>query len=290
MLKQECLPGGQIGMAFQPQYFKTWGQAYLYATLRGHEISHQWNFKDATLAGYSSTEFQHEVERLDRIFEMMPDPTPSQMAHESIQSHGGMSQVFNNSSSTCWVEGSVVKLANGEDCPIEQLRVGDRVETFDPITQQYSIAEVRFVVRQRCDDMSVLAVPLGSTSRARMTPNHPVLQFQSGQRPSYCYPQDISHAIQLPSRYVYNMVLTKYHHVVSDGLVCVTLGHSLTRSLVRELGYGGDQVVPHSFFGDRVWIEQQCQSIGTDADGYVTVDTNRVVRDPVTGWVTSWCG
>ena len=86
------------------------------------------------------------------------------------------------------------------------------------------------------------------------------------------------------------MVLTKYHHVVSDGLVCVTLGHSITRSLVLELGYGGDQVVPHSFFGDLVWIEQQCQSIGTDADGYVTCDANRVVRDPVTGWVTSWCG
>ena len=294
VLRQECLPGGQIGMAFLPQYFKTWGQAYLYATLRGHEIAHQWNFKDTSLGRYRTEEFQREVEQLDRIFQMMPDPTPSKKAHESIHSHGGMSQVFNNANSSCWAEGSVITLANGEECPIEQLRAGDRVQTFDPRSQQYRTAGVRYVVRQPCQNHTTLAVPLGGTGRARMTPNHPVLTgVGAGTEdlsPAYRFPQEVGQSLSVSSQYVYNLMLTQHHHVVSDGVVCVTLGHGMTEGMVRELGYGGDHVVPHSFFGDTVWMEQQCQELGTDPEGYVTVDPARVVRNPVTGWVTSWCG
>ena len=52
----------------------------------------------------------------------------------------------------------------------------------------------------------------------------------------------------------------------------------------------GEQVVAHSLFGDMAWMEHQCLHIGTDSDGYVTVDPKQVVRDPQTGWVVSLCG
>ena len=84
-------------------------------------------------------------------------------------------------------------------------------------------------------------------------------------------------------------MLDEAHHVWSDGQVCVTVGHGLTEEGVQQLGYGGSEVVVHSFFGDAAKMEQQCHQIGLDNEGYVTVDSSQVVRDPRTGHVTGWC-
>ena len=70
----------------------------------------------------------------------------------------------------------------------------------------------------------------------------------------------------------------------------LTVGvHGLTEEGVQQLGYGGSEVVVHSFFGDAAKMEQQCHQIGLDNEGYVTVDSSQVVRDPRTGHVTGWC-
>lgn len=61
--------------------------------------------------------------------------------------------------------------------------------------------------------------------------------------------------------------------------------HDGTR--VNHLGYGGETVVPHPYFGDLPWISHEIETIGVDGDGYVTVNPNNIVRDPETGWVVS---
>ena len=302
-IQAECKPDGQIGMAFKPEYFQTWGQAYLYATLRGHEMAHQWNFKDESLKGYCHPDFDAEVDKLDRIFKMMPPPTPSKSASESVVSRGGMSQVFNNSNSTCWAYNSVVSLATGEDCLVQNLRAGNWVTSFDPKTRQPGVAQVEFVVRQPCSDSQDRVVCLGERGLARLTKNHPILDLGASPTPSYRWAHDFQYSQDSQEIYttdnthnfVYNMVLSQHHHVMSDGVVCVTMGHGMTEEKVAQFGLSGRKVVPHTYFGDYNRVVNDLRQIGPDrtidngrgGGGYVTVDPNQVVRDPETGWIIS---
>ena len=59
----------------------------------------------------------------------------------------------------------------------------------------------------------------------------------------------------------------------------------LTQERVVSLGYGGDEVVPHHSFGNMSWVVGECERIGLDREGYVTVNPSQIRRDPQTGWV-----
>jgi hypothetical protein len=231
-IREACQREGQIGMAFQPQYFGTWGHAYLIATLRGHELGHAWNFKDASLQSYATPDFRGEVEKLDRIFEMMPAPTPSKVATEAI-TYRGMSQVFNNSSSTCWLADSPITLADGSICLIQNLRAGMKVVSYNPETRLTSTATVTTMVRQICSPPTIFAVDMGETPGERystlLTTNHPILDCCGGPSPRYRHAKEIGVVEEWPARQVYNMVLDRHHHVLSDGVVCLTMGHGRRR-------------------------------------------------------------
>lgn len=289
-LIDECRCGGQIEMAFQPKYFGTWGKAYLYATLRGHEMRHQWNFKDESLKIYATPGFNEEVAVLDRIFQMMPAPAPSKAASESVVAHGGMGNVFNNSSSTCWVEGSAITLADGTSILVQNIKAGMKVTSYDPVACREAAADVIYVIRQDCHNGIVQAVPLGIRGMACMTPNHPVLDMDRSPYPGYSWPCNYYTPEDYNSKYVYNFILDRHHHIISDGVVCVTMGHGMTEAKVIQLGYGGADVVPHTYFGDMGRVMSDCMKIGVDADGYITVDMSMVVRDRDTGYVTSFTG
>ncbi len=291
ILANECLSEtGEIKMAFSSKYFHTWGKAYLYSTLRGHEMSHMWNFKDKSLKKYSNILFDTEVSILDDIFAMMPAPTPSKLASESLQSYGGMSQVFNNQNSTCWTVDSMITLSDGSDCVIQDIRPGMKVTTFDPINQEWNVAEVKYVIRQACKNGTVDAVPLGHRGRARMTVNHPILDLTTSPNPNYCWAKNYYTPEKYYSDYVYNMVISAHHHILSDGVICVTMGHSMTEEVVDELGFTGSDVVPHSYFGDMSKVTSDIQKIGVDNEEYVTVNYDQVIRDPYTGYITSLSG
>jgi hypothetical protein len=289
-LLAECVGEGQINMAFQPSFFNTWGLAYLHATLRSHEIGHQWNFKDESLNTYSNSEFDQEVARLDRIFQMMPPPTPSKVASESVSSHGGMANVFNNSSSTCWAENSTITMADGSSFWVQDIRAGMEVTSYNPDTGRLDVATVKYVLRQPCQGNSVQIVPLGLCGRARMTPNHPILDVTKSPNPGYYWAKDYYTPEIVESAYVYNFILTRHHHIMSDDTVCVTMGHGMTEVKMMQLLNGGIDVVVHSYFGDMGKMIVDCERIGVDAEGYVTINDGAVVRDPETGYVVSFAG
>ena len=296
-LIEECGPEGEIGMAFRPDKFRTWGQAYLHATLRGHELGHAWNFKDKPLDSYITPDCQSIVESLDRIFEMMPAPTPSKVATESIAYRGGMSQVFNNSNSTCWLPDSPITLADGSVCLIQNLRPGMEVVSYNPETRTTSTSQVVWMVRQPCTQSFTRAVEVGESSGERystlLTANHPILDFSTRPSPMYRHAKEIGCVEDSCCRYVYNMVLSRHHHVLSDGVVCLTMGHGLTEERLRQLGLMGRAVAVHDYFGDRERVVADLERIGADPDleveRYVKVDPNGVRRNPQTGYVESLC-
>ena len=291
-IREACQREGQVGMAFQPQYFGTWGHAYLIATLRGHELGHAWNFKDAALQSYTTPEFCGEVEKLDRIFEMMPAPTPSKVATEAI-SYRGMSQNFNNSSSTCWLADSPITLADGSFCLIQNLRAGMEVVSYNPETRLTSTATVTTMVRQVCLKRTVFAVAVGESLGERystlLTTNHPILDCNGSPSPRYRHAKEIGVVEEWPVQYVYNMVLDRHHHVLSDGVVCLTMGHGMTERRLRQLGLRGQSVAVHDYFGNMERVAADLEKIGVGDDGFVSIARNTVRRDPQTGWVSGLC-
>jgi len=221
---------------------------------------------------------------------MMPPPTPSKVASESVSAHGGMANVFNNSSSTCWAENSTITLADGDKCWVQNIRAGMEVTSYNPDTGGLDVAKVKYVLRQPCQDNSVQIVPLGLCGRARMTPNHPILDVTKSPNPGYYWAKDYYTPETVESAYVYNFILDRHHHIMSDDTVCVTMGHGMTEVKMIQLLNGGIDVVVHSYFGDMDKMVADCERIGVDAEGYVTINDAAVVRDPETGYVVSFAG
>lgn len=263
-LSKECFYNannfGQIGMAFEPQYFNKWGQAYLYSTLRGHEMMHQWNFKDKILNNYRTYAFDEEVRELDDIFATMPPPIPTYNSSKEITARS-MATIFNNKNSTCWVKNSVITLVDGSDCLIQNVRPGMRVASYSIETRSISQATVEWVTREPVKSGIVKAVMLGERGLAQLTPNHPVIDFSVSPSPCYKWPSKLGDVVDCETNYVYNLVLNRNHHVISDGVICVTLGHGITEKVLAQNGFMGRNVVPHSFFGDRNLILEQLTRI-----------------------------
>ena len=263
-LSKECFYNannfGQIGMAFEPQYFNKWGQAYLYSTLRGHEMMHQWNFKDKILNNYRTYAFDEEVRELDDIFATMPPPIPTYNSSKEITARS-MATIFNNKNSTCWVKNSVITLVDGSDCLIQNIRPGMRVASYSIETRTITQATVEWVTREPVKSGIVKAVMLGERGLAQLTPNHPVIDFSVSPSPYYKWPSKLSDVVDCETNYVYNLVLNRNHHVISDGVICVTLGHGITEREITQNGFMGRNVVPHSFFGDRNLILKELNRI-----------------------------
>ena len=55
--------------------------------------------------------------------------------------------------------------------------------------------------------------------------------------------------------------MNRNHHVISDGVTCVTLGHGITEEILAHNGFMGRYVVPHNFFGNRELIIEQLRYI-----------------------------
>ena len=276
---------GQIGMSFNYINFEKWGKPYLYSTLRCLEANHCWNFKDKYLNCFADGMFNDIISQLNMIFKSMPDPIPSKESSVSLKSLGGMTSIFNNPNSTCWASGSMITISDGTECPIQNLREGMKVTTYDPIKKQYSTAKILYVVRQICVNSSSLIVNLGDHHRAKLTPNHPVLLI-TNEIDRYVWSKNLKDSVNYHTDYVYNLVLSRDHHVLSDGIICVTMGHGMTEEKVIQHQYSGVDVVPHSYFGDINKVTDDCQKIGKDIDGYITVHQENVCRD-INGYVTS---
>lgn len=263
-LSRECFYNdnnlGQIGMAFDPKYFNKWGQAYLYSTLRGHEMMHQWNFKDKVLNSYRSYSFDEEVRELDDIFATMPPPIPTCNSAEPIACRS-MANNFNNRNSTCWVKNSVITLIDGSDCLIQNIRPGMRVASYSIKTRSITHATVEWITREPVPGGLVKAAMLGERGLAQLTPNHPIIDFGASPSPCYKWASKLGDVVNCQTDYVYNLVLNRNHHVISDGITCVTLGHGITEEILAQNGFMGRYVVPHNFFGYKELIIEQLRYI-----------------------------
>ena len=155
--------------------------------------------------------------------------------------------------SSCFATGTLVKMADGTNRPIEGLQKGDLVLVPANSSVAASSARIACVVTKS----GVSTVQLPGASGLHITPYHPV-RDDNGE---WAFPADIiaaAAASDIDDRFdrhddvtlnttlslVYNFVLESGHVVVVNGVEAVTLGHGFVdNDVLRHPYYGTDAIL-----------------------------------------------
>ena len=97
------------------------------------------------------------------------------------------------------------------------------VASYSIKTRSITHATVEWITREPVSGGIVKAVMLGERGLAQLTPNHPIIDFGASPSPCYKWASKLGHVVNCQTDYVYNLVLNRNHHVISDGVTCVTL-------------------------------------------------------------------
>ena len=267
-LMAEIKEGGQVILGTQKTaargrqaFWTRWGQHYIPAYAKAHELQQRMNFKDIGLQSYGSKNFEAIQTLGDHIFgKVIPfEPSGTKKYDPSAQ---GMPRPLMPQASTqsapvtravnltrfspdpdfaspmaylttpgagCWAAGSPIKMADDSVKPIEDVRKGDLVWTIS------GPAAVKYALKMGTKQAAQPMVRLGG---CLITPWHPV---KCGE--SWSFPADIGTIEDLPVQQVYNLILESGHVVDIGGILTVCLGHGLT-----------EPVVQHDFFGNEAAI------------------------------------
>jgi hypothetical protein len=257
---------GQVSEAFsRKEWFNKWGKHYIRSLVRAHELQQCSNFKDFSVQIYAGKSFSDMRDRIDKIFLGIPPPKRSNVSYASIPIKSMHS--YYDSGSTCFDGNCLVHMADGEFCPVNNVRKGDVVSTAGGAS-----ATIVCVIISKSSGKGFLMTKLGDL---QITPWHPVrLTSQRGEQ-IWVFPTDIPGTGEGISPVVYNFVLSNEHTVFIDGIECVTLGHDFKKGLVA-----------HSYFGTSKVIEDMMKLPGWD-HGEVEVLNDKYQRDSKTGLV---CG
>jgi hypothetical protein len=267
-LMAEIKEGGQVILGTQKTaargrqaFWTRWGQHYIPAYAKAHELQQRMNFKDIGLQSYGSKNFEVIQTLGDHIFGKVIPFEPSGTKKYDPLAQGLqrplMPQASTQSASVtravnltrfsqdpdfaspmaylttpgagCWAAGSPIKMADGCVKPIEDVRKGDLVWTIS------GPAAVKYALMMGTKQPAQPMVRLGG---CLITPWHPV---KCGE--GWSFPADIGTIEDLPVQHVYNLILESGHVVDIGGILTVCLGHGFT-----------EPVVKHGFFGSEAAI------------------------------------
>ncbi|KAI3658316.1 hypothetical protein MP638_004149 [Amoeboaphelidium occidentale] len=226
---------GQVKEALSREdWFKRWGKHFFISLAFAHLRQIRNNFKDPGVQVYGGSLFQKLQDDYQDLFISLPPPKPSGVRfsdHGSPVSASAAPPVsmsrYYNAGGVCFAGSCEVELAAGFSRKIQDLRKGDIVSNG---------AIVECIVETFCMKPAPL-VEIGLNKKLLITPYHPV--YQDGWK----FPIDISPLGNKECSRVFNLVLSKNHYVVIDGVKCVTMGHNFKDEIVRHDYFGSDKVV-----------------------------------------------
>jgi hypothetical protein len=268
---------GQVGMA--PAHFARWGEHYMRAYHRAQELQQCMNFKDPGLMIYGGELFHSLQDEGDRVFCDLPPPTPSGRRYDSYGAAGSVASmaVFHNASGGCFAPETLIRLPDGRNKMITELKRGDEVWT--PAGPAKVEALVVCGSKNRAQPMSML----GSLV---ITPWHPVrpigpnrinASFSArGNSTAWQYPADIAGYHDRLISTVYNLVLDSGHIVLADGWEALTLGHGFT-----------EPVAAHPYFGTQRVVEDLKKQPGWEI-GRPVYRNLKAAKDADTGLIVGW--
>ncbi len=230
-----------------PERFARWGERYLRAIVRAHELELCTNFLDFGLQHYGGALFKSLVKAGGELFVSIPLKKTSdynamiggyQPASQAAAAAGGgaapaaNAQVYyGGGGGGCFAGHSVVQVRDGSRKRIADIRKGDVVEVAG------GWAEVVLAAELQAPSHLVHFVDCG----LGITPKHPIWMQSEWVRPLSCV--DGVSVLLLPNcDPVYNFVLTSDHRMIVNGVACVTWSHGLAGAAAHPV-YGTSRVL-----------------------------------------------
>lgn len=270
------LPAGQVRLAVSDKvYFNKWGRHYYLSLWNAHAKQLCNSFKDPgpQLYNADSPLFVRCRDALDTAFDNLPPPEPYYTPTTVHVKNGRVESVreHNNRDAGCFAASSKIRLGDGREVLISELRKGASVET--PRGNRY-VAEVLKISTE-----SILVCRVGNLL---ITPWHPI-RFMN--EITWKFPTDVAETTERYFDDVYSLLLEEdrivdAHAVNVDGVWGVTLGHGLNRTC--------PDIRVHKFLGDYARVVESLDSLESDGDGIKL--SKGVRRDSADGLICGFNG
>ncbi|KAI0912645.1 hint-domain-containing protein [Ustulina deusta] len=250
---------GQISEALSKrEYFNRWGRHYFFSLWNAHEKQLCNSFKDPGPLMYNCNPFFMEHrDILDKLFNVIPAPRPSNRSRAAQVPDNFSMERFNNRSDPCFAATSPVLLAAGNEVPVCMLRQGMSVQT--PLGSRR--------VRALLETQSSRGAALCRVGNLLVTPWHPIQidrsEHENGDETGWVFPADVAKSTEDYSGSVYSVLLepdgdVDAHAIRIGGVWGVTLGHGMM---------SGSDARAHRFLGDYNAVSRELTTLGSCEHG-----------------------
>jgi adenylate kinase len=236
--------------------FNRWGQHYLRAITRSHQLQQCTNFMDVGLQRYGGQLFSRLRDQGGQIFltlelnrsrreEAVYQPARARRGAGAQSPMGSYAQTqaqrppspppatstyYAGSGGGCFDESTYIIISRNREKPqkvkIADVRKGDQVYVFDNNTREKGMATVRYVVRVDCGQKRKMVK--FQDLEIILTNKHPIRIDGKWQAPINLVDGVRVINTESTSQYVYNMVLDRANvGVLINGSECVTFGHQI---------------------------------------------------------------
>ena len=269
---------GEIFKALAPAAFSRWGRHFLPSVLCGHVNQWPSSFKDESSKVFGSAITKALVDDGDRIFNSLPPPTASiaEAQYASARAASAamgyaappppattrLASMQSVSSGPCFLGDGLVRMADGTQKRIDQLRAGDHVD---------GNHRVRCVLKTEVKNAQI--VRLGDGVGCGFTEWHPVCFGNT-----WFHPNQLKEPTLTRTDAIYNFVLESGHTLSINGVWTCTLGHNLEGPVIGHPYFG--RPVP----GQRHILEDLAKSPGW-AEGFIIWRNVKVSYDPRTNYI-----
>ena len=172
------------------------------------------------------------------------------------------------SSGGCCAKGSLIKLSDGSQKKVEDIKKGDKVITVNidnnKITEE--ISEIECLIITKCKNGYEYMVELDNN--LKITPYHPIYT-QSMLKYQWLFPIDISVSkpLKIKSDKMFTFVVKNRKSVIVNDYIFATLGHNLVEN----------DVIKHDYFGNDNVIGD-LKEYNTYKTGFVVLDHTMYIR------------
>lgn len=279
---------GQVTKAVsRKDWWDRWGVYYLGSLLSAYDAQTCNNFKDPGLQNnrFCGPFMQDLRDRGDDIFVTLPPPVPPVTLQYNRSRCGGvqpnvvhrqpvdMAQYHNSSDPGCFSGDSIVSLADGSTCLVQNLNANCIVEAQDTLGNPIpGGAKVLCVLEVRDIATDITYVNPG----LRITPTHPIRNgsIRNGENQQWVHPHQASSSTSV-TNVVFNVVLEKGASSFTVGnTVCVSLGHMILDDLIASHDYLGTEAVTQDLAKCRGWEQGRITMSGAwlqrGGNGYCT--------------------
>ncbi|KAI0430541.1 hint-domain-containing protein [Xylaria sp. FL1042] len=244
---------GEITKALsKKEYFKRWGCHYFLSLWDAHEKQLCNAFKDPGPLMYNVNPLFIECrDVLNKNFDTLPPPKPSDRARAAVAPRKLKMSNFNSPSNACFDGLSRVRLSGGGEQLVCNLEAGDSVQT--PLGPR----RIRAVLETKPSN-DVMVCRFGDTF---ITPWHPIKMDQSDHEhrdgTGWVFPMDVVNLTESYSGAVYSVLLepderVDAHAIRIGDIWVVTLGHGII---------SGEDVRAHRFLGDYDAVHKELMSM-----------------------------